>query len=66
MGRFAALAAVLAPVSPVTAVTAQVHQEHAAEQPGVEDGREGHDAGGDKPGDDDPDRQSGQEPAGKS
>jgi hypothetical protein len=56
----------MAAVPAMTPVTARVHQDHAAEQSDIEDGREGHDAGGDKPGDDDPDRQSGQEPAGKS
>lgn len=51
-------------VPAMTAVTAHVHQDHAAEQPRVEHGRKRHDAGDDKRAGNDPDRQSGQEPAG--
>lgn len=58
--------AALTSVAAMTSVAARVHQDHAAEQPGVEHGRGGHDAGDDKPRCDDPDRQCGQEPAGTS
>jgi hypothetical protein len=56
----------MAAVRAMTPVTARVHEDHAAEQPDGEHGRDGYDAGGDKPGGDDQDRQSGQEPAGRS
>ena len=55
-----------AAVTAMTRVAAHVHQDHAAEQPGVEHGREGQDAGNDEHGDNDRHQKPRQQPPGST